>query len=109
MIDFDNLKEFATKNLNGGEGIVKAKMFADKQIKIMISILDAGSSIGEHKHTTSCEVVYILSGMAECITNGTSELLIAGQCHYCPQGSSHAIINKGNEPLVLFDIVPEFE
>lgn len=43
--------------------ILRANMFMDKNIKIIKSTLEQNCSIGNH--TTSCEVVYILSGTAK--------------------------------------------
>ena len=33
--------------------------------------------------------------------------LEAGQCHYCPQGHSHSLINDSTEELVFFAVVPK--
>ena len=91
MINFDELKEYCISQMNGGIGETKAKMFNDGKIKIMLSTLEVGCSIGEHEHKTSCEVIYVLSG----------------ECHYCPKGSKHSIVNNGKAVLVMFDVVPE--
>ena len=107
MINFDELKEICISNMNGGNGETKAKMFADKNIKIMISTLESGCSIGVHEHKTSCEVLYVLSGEALCTVDEKQELIKSGECHYCPKGSSHSISNAGTSELVLFDVVPE--
>ena len=32
--------------------------------------------------------------------------LEAGQCHYCPQGHTHSLINDSEEDLVFFAVVP---
>lgn len=107
MIKFEDLKEVSIPEFNGGKGITKANMFMDKNIKIMKSILEQNYSIGNHAHTASCEVVYILSGTAKCILDGKEEVVKAGECHYCPKGSTHSIINEDEELLVMIDIVPE--
>ena len=75
MINFDELKEFCISQMNGGVGETKAKMFNDGKIKIMLSTLEAGCSIGEHEHKTSCEVIYVLSGEALCTVNGNKEII----------------------------------
>ncbi len=107
MINFDEIEEVAIPNLNGGEGITKANMFMDKNIKIMKSTIEKGSSIGEHIHKTSSEIVYVISGEAKCILDGKEEIVREGECHYCPKGSTHSIINNKDENLIVFDVVPE--
>lgn len=104
MINFDEIEEVAIPNLNGGEGITKANMFMDKNNEINNR---KGSSIGEHIHKTSSEIVYVISGEAKCILDGKEEIVREGECHYCPKGSTHSIINNKDENLIVFDVVPE--
>ena len=107
MINFEKIKEVGIPNLNNGKGTTKANMFMDSNIKIMKSTLEKGCSIGIHTHNTSCEVVYILSGIAKCTLDGKEEIVKKGECHYCPKGSTHSIENIGEEDLIVFDVVPE--
>ena len=39
--------------------------------------------------------------------DGSVEKLSAGDCHYCPRGSSHSFANEGSEDLVFRAVVPE--
>lgn len=107
MINFNEIKETEISGLNGGNGITKANMFMDTNIKIMKSVLGKGCSIGEHIHKTSSEIIYIISGTAKCTLDGKEEIVHEGECHYCPKGSTHSIANVTNEDLVMFDVVPE--
>lgn len=107
LISFDALEAVTIPRLNGGEGAVSAKMFLDSDIKIMISRLPAGASIGLHRHTSSCEINYVISGTGRAICAGEEETLTGGVCHYCPKGASHSIINTGGADLVLLTVVPE--
>ena len=34
------------------------------------------------------------------------EILTAGDCHYCPEGSSHSFVNDGSEDLIFHAVVP---
>jgi mannose-6-phosphate isomerase-like protein (cupin superfamily) len=108
-IDFSVLNEIVVPNMNGGKGEVIAKMFMDASGKIMISKLPSGASIGTHAHSTSCEINYVLSGVAIATCNDEEEHLRVGECQYCPKGSSHSIANAGDEDLILFTIVRESE
>lgn len=74
----------------------------------MLSTLKKGVPIGTHTHSASSEIAYVLSGKARCVLDGIEEIVLPGQCHYCPQGSTHSIENASGEPLVLFDVVPEY-
>lgn len=107
LINFKDMKEVTIPHLNNGEGLVTANMFMQPNVKIMISRLPAGSSIGIHKHDTSSEVNYVLSGEGRAICENEEEILTCGTCQYCPKGSSHSIINSGDEDLVLFTVVFE--
>ena len=107
MINFDEIKEVGINSLNGGNGVTKANMYMDNNIKIMNSVLEKGCCMGEHTHTTSSEIIYIISGTAKCTLNGKEEIVHKGECHYCPKGSTHSIANDGEEDLIMFDVVPE--
>lgn len=107
LINFDDIQEISIPNLNNGNGVIAAKMFIEPTNKIMISRLPSGASIGMHKHTTSSEMNYVISGEGKAICDDTEEILNIGVCQYCPKGSSHSIINTGTEDLILFTVVPE--
>lgn len=107
LIDFDVMKEITIPHLNDGEGAVSAKMYKDNTGKIMVSRIPVGASIGMHEQCTSNDINYVISGTGLAICDGKEEALRPGNCHYCPQGSIHSIINTGNEDLVLFSVVTE--
>lgn len=107
LIDFKTMDEVTIPNLNDGQGCVSAKMFGDPATKIMISKLPVGCSIGLHHHASSSEINYVISGTGKAICDGIEEQLSAGDCHYCPKGCSHSIINVGTDDLILFTVVPE--
>ena len=46
----------------------------------------------------------LLDFLAPC---GGQETLTAGDCHYCPKGHSHSLINGGGEDLVFFAVIPQ--
>ena len=106
-IDFTTMKEVAIPKMNGGEGICKARMYMDDKGKIIYSVLPKGSSIGPHVQKSSNDVNYVISGQGIAICDGIEETLAPRDCHYCPKGSTHSIINTGEEDLVLFSVVTE--
>ena len=105
-----NLKEMEEKELKafyGGEGALCAKLYTDGQNKMLRGRLASGSTIGLHTHETSMEVIFILSGQGKSICDGKEEILTAGDCHYCPKGSEHCLINTGAEDLLFYAVVPQ--
>lgn len=106
-LDFDKLEETVLPHFKGGEKEVSARMFADERNRIMRATLKPGASIGMHVHDTSSEIVYVLQGCATVLEEGSEHTLTAGMCHYCPRGESHSVINRGEEDLLLFAVVPQ--
>lgn len=108
IIDFNEFQEVANPQFKGGEGETLFRTYNDGQNKIMHGRLDPGCSIGYHSHETNSEIIYILGGEARCLYDDGEERLVSGQCHYCPSGHSHSLINaSASEPLVFFAVVPE--
>ena len=76
LIDFDKIKEMTISGMNGGLGTMSAKMYIDKQGKVIQTKVHSGGSIGVHKHKTSDDINFILSGTGKAICDGQEELLI---------------------------------
>ena len=93
--------------MNNGKGMMTASMYVDEQRKIISCSIHPGGSIGLHKHETSDDIDYGLSGVGKAICDGQEEILEVGICHICKKGSEHSIINMGNEDLVLLTVVVE--
>ena len=106
MIDFQTMPDTILPNFKGGEGQMVAKMVNDDLNRILYATLAPGHSIGYHTHDTSSEIMYFLSGKGTVTVNGTPETVTAGACHYCKKGSSHGLVNDGDEDLVFFAVVP---
>ena len=107
IIKFDGMQEAEMQAFLGGDGALNAKIFNDGQNKILRGRLASGCSIGLHKHETSSEIIFILSGVGKCLCDGVEETLFAGDCHYCPKGSEHRLMNGGAEDLCFFAVVPQ--
>lgn len=107
LIDFDKIKEMTISGMNGGLGTMSAKMYIDKQGKVIQTKVHSGGSIGVHKHKTSDDINFILSGTGKAICDGQEELLKAGTCHICKKGSEHSIANTGEDDLILLTVVVE--
>ena len=107
LIDFKQIITTEIVNFRGGEKEFKAKIYNDDLNKIMQVTLIPGASIGMHKHEQESEIVYVLQGSGKAIFDDQEEVLSAGNCHYCPKGHSHSVLNTGEEDLILFAIIPQ--
>ena len=107
LINFNSQEEQIFENMNGCSGRVHAKMFMNSSGKVIISRLEPGASIGLHTQNNGNDINFIVSGNGKAVCDGIEEILTAGNCHYCPKGSSHSIINAGTEDLVLYTVVDE--
>lgn len=108
-LEFNKLELKVMKNFNGGEKELSANMYIDENIKIFKGKLIPGASIGLHTHTDSSEIIYILSGIGTILCNGKEETLKPGDAHYCPMNSSHTFINKTDEDIEFFAVVPKLK
>jgi len=106
LLKFDEMENKVLPGFKGGKGQLVANMFIDADNKILRGTLAPGCTIGLHEHENNSEVIYILSGTGKALCDGETELLAPGDCHYCPDGFSHTLINDGNEDLVFLAVVP---
>lgn len=107
LLNFNEIEESTIPGMNNGTGMMTAKMYMDEQGKIIPCSIHPGGSIGLHRHETSDDINYVLSGKGKAICDGQEEILRAGTCHICKKGSEHSIINTGNEDLILLTVVVE--
>ncbi len=105
-IDFNNVELQKIEHFKGGDKHLEVKMVTDELNKIMKGTLIKGASIGMHTHDNSSEIIFITSGHGKTITDGVTEYLSAGDCHYCKKGSTHTLINESDEPLEFVAVVP---
>ena len=104
---FDQMEETAMPQFKGGEKITYSCFLADGHNRIMRNRLEPGATIGLHTHTGNSEILYILSGSGKAVCDGVEEHLGPGECHYCPEGHAHTLINDGTEDLIFFAVVPQ--
>ena len=109
LIDFNKTKEITVPGMNNGTGMMTAKMYMDAQGKIIPCAIHKGGSIGVHKHETSDDINYVLSGNGKATCDGEEEILSPGICHICKKGSEHSIDNTSDsdEDMVLITVVVE--
>ena len=107
LIDFNCLSEIKIPNMNGGEGKIFAKMDVNGCGRFIQTIIPPNSSIGNHLQETNDDINFIVSGEGIAICDDVEEILKPGTCHICPKGSTHSIINNGDEDLIFFTVVPK--
>lgn len=107
IIDFDTIIHSTIEGFRGGEKNTRLGMYADSANRIMKVTLRPGASIGLHKHTTSSEIIFIITGAGVMTCDGVEERLRAGLCSYCPMGSEHTLRNEGQDELVFYAVVSE--
>ena len=98
-------------NIRGGDG--EARIFASPlpargPLTLASRIeLAPGASIGQHRHDSDEEVYAILSGEGVYIYDGGECPALPGDIFTTKKGMSHALKNRGGEPLVFFAVVAE--
>lgn len=70
LLDFNAMPALTLPGMNGGTGTLTAKMYQDAQGKIIPCALHPGASIGLHRHETSDDINYVLSGTGTAVCDG---------------------------------------
>ena len=107
IIDFNNIPIEKIEKFKGGDGYVLNRQFIDDNNRICYSVLPPNCSSGYHKHITNSEILIMIKGSAKFLCDNYEERANAGQVHYCPQGSSHCMVNDTSEDIEYITIVPE--
>lgn len=105
LIDLNGMEERKLPCMNNGTGEMSVKMYAGSGLRVISCRIHKGGSIGCHTQQNGDDINYVLSGVGKAICDGVEEPLTAGNCHVCPKGSEHSIINTGDEDLVLLTVV----
>lgn len=107
-IDFTKANEIVVPNFRGGEGDFHIRCLGDALCKISMMRIQPGTFNGMHTHETDSEILYIVRGTATIKnSDGSEDVLSAGEVTYCPKGTGHSVINSGAEELVLFSVLPK--
>jgi len=97
-----------TRALVGGEGVCQWKMLlygmhlGHPWHTVEFVVIPPGASCGEHTHSETEEIYYILSGRATMYLDGTPLEVSAGDLITTPIGSRHAIANHADQDMQLF-------
>ena len=56
---------------------------------------------------TTAKKSFVFQARLQFYIDGKTEILKAGQAHYCPKGHKHGMKNEGTEDLIIFGVVPK--
>lgn len=104
-IDFGGMQERTMPCMHNGTGEMSVKMYVDGDERVIVCRIHRGGAIGLHAQERGDDINFIVSGTGKAICDGVEELLSVGVCHICKQGSSHTIINTGEDDLVVWTVV----
>lgn len=107
IIDFGKISENGMQNFKGGCKSVGMKAFSDNLNRIMMLRLEPGASIGLHTHQTNSEIMLMLHGNGHIIYDDVEFDLHEGECHYCPKGHTHSLLNNSDSDIVVYAVVAE--
>ena len=105
IIDFSKIPFDKKTEFLGGKGDFYIRSQKDEMNNIMSDKLTPGASIGYHKHETGSEIIYIIKGKGKVLYDNVEHRIEEGQCHYCPKGHFHSLINDSKEDLYFFAVV----
>ena len=113
IIRIGDLEAEEMQNMRGGAGSAvrflyenaaglggKIKMFA-------VMDLEAGATVGEHKHEGDMEIYLLLDGTAKALDNGEEVTLGPGDMLITKDGESHSLANQSADRLSFVAVVME--
>jgi mannose-6-phosphate isomerase-like protein (cupin superfamily) len=65
---------------------------------------EPGATFTPHVHENSVDLIIILSGSGQIVSNDDTVKFESGDILYVPAGVYHGTTNTGEEPLVMFSI-----
>jgi mannose-6-phosphate isomerase-like protein (cupin superfamily) len=101
------------KNMRGAPGEVSIRHYLKKEDMHIPCRLCAeltippGAGIGLHEHANEDEIFIIQRGAGVVTDNGKDVEIAAGDTIVTGKGGSHAVMNTGNEDLVITAIIVE--
>ena len=96
---FDNIKDLAKENNN-----FRHVIFTGAHSQLVLMSLLPEEEIGEETHTTSDQILFIVTGNGEAIVNGKTTNIEKHSVVYVPANTKHNIINKGEEDMKLYTV-----
>ena len=83
------------------EWLAGAEVGNSNELSLARMSLQPGKANDLHRHGNCEESVYVVSGTIECMTDGSSVTLAAGENTVVARSATHLLRNVGNEPAEL--------
>jgi mannose-6-phosphate isomerase-like protein (cupin superfamily) len=98
--------------IRGGEGPARSGDYLtrgdmDGILAAGRTVLEPGSSIGEHPHPTTCELYLIVQGRGTGILDGRRFPVQEGDLFVAQAGHSHGLVNDSDAPLAVFGVLTQ--
>lgn len=93
-----DILELTTKN-----AFYQKEIYYDDQCQVVMMSIEPGDEIGEEEHDAD-QTTFFVSGEGQAVLDGKRTKCTANHLLIIPKGTTHNIINKGDEPLKLFTI-----
>jgi mannose-6-phosphate isomerase-like protein (cupin superfamily) len=103
-------KEVRERMRDGAGAVEILHVFRSRELKGKTRLfarlrLQAGSSIGFHRHEGEEEIFYIISGSGEVSEGGPSSPVGPGDAVHSGDGAGHSIATPGPEPLDFLAVI----
>ena len=76
-----------------------------KEIAVHYLELEPGEEFAEHLHEESIDVITLIQGKGEIVSEGTVYQVEAGQSIYVPPKTLHGARNTGDETFISIDVL----
>ena len=84
-------------------------MMVATRLRVGMTIIPPGASIGSHAHGNEEEIYFVMSGEGIADLDGEQQRVKKGDVLYNVPGGTHGLMNDQPEDLVIFAFAAEFE
>ena len=79
-------------------------LFTGTKSQLVVMSLRPGEAIGSEVHAAVDQFLYVVAGSGNAVASGVATPLGKGSVFCVPAGTTHDVINTGDEPLMLFTV-----
>lgn len=79
-------------------------VFTGQKTQLVVMDVPPGGEIGLETHGHVEQILFVLSGQGEAILNGQKQAIGGGSVVVVTPGTSHNIVNTGNESLKVYTV-----
>jgi mannose-6-phosphate isomerase-like protein (cupin superfamily) len=95
----DNIEKLTVENED-----FRRVLYTAQHCQLVLMSLKVNEEIGEEVHATVDQFFRVEEGLGEVVMDGVSTQLEAGSAIVVPAGTTHNVINTGEEPLKLYTL-----